>query len=130
MYTHVLDNFDNSITKDWVDHEVNVTHRHDWPNKNASVPKSSSGKRKDFIYLRPHLANHPPPPLPLSTFDHFCLTPLLSPPLMCGHPLWMAPLSFLDSEEESRSPLLETQHGIVIILHNRKIPKDFYLCAT
>ena len=51
MYTHVLDNFDNSIAKDGVDHEVNVTHRHDWPNKNASVPKSLSGKRKDFIYL-------------------------------------------------------------------------------
>ena len=47
----LLDNFDNSIPKDRVDHEVNVTHRHDWPNKNASVPKSLYAKRKDFIYL-------------------------------------------------------------------------------
>ena len=46
----VLDNFDNSIPKDGVDHEVNVTHRHDWPNKNASVPISLSRKRKDFIF--------------------------------------------------------------------------------
>ena len=46
----LLDNFDNSIPKDGVDHEGNVTHRHDWPNKNASVPKSLSGKRKDFIF--------------------------------------------------------------------------------
>ena len=47
MYTRVflLDNFDNSIPKDGVDHEVNVTHRYDWPNKNASVPKSLSGNR-------------------------------------------------------------------------------------
>ena len=29
-------------------------------------------------------------PLPLSAFVHFCLTPL--PSLMCGHPLWMAPI--------------------------------------
>ena len=36
---------------------------------------------------RPHLANHL---LPLSAFVHFCLTPS---PLMCGHPLWMAPYS-------------------------------------
>ena len=35
----------------------------------------------------PHLANHL---LPLSAFVHFCLTPL--PSLMCGHPLWMAPI--------------------------------------
>ena len=34
-----------SIPKDGVDHAVNVTHRHGWPNKNASVPKSISGKR-------------------------------------------------------------------------------------
>ena len=46
----LLDNFDNSIPKDGVDHEGNMTHRHDWPNKNASVPKSLSGKRKDFIF--------------------------------------------------------------------------------
>ena len=45
----LLDNFDNSIPKDGVDHELNVTQIHDWPNKNASVPKSLSGKRKDFI---------------------------------------------------------------------------------
>ena len=52
MWTRVflLDNFDNIIPKDGVDHEVNVTHRHDWSNKNASVPKSLSGKRKDFIF--------------------------------------------------------------------------------
>ena len=42
---------------------------------------------------RPHLANHP---LPLSAFVHFCLTPL-PPPLMCGHPLWMAPYSNTDA---------------------------------
>ena len=28
-------------------------------------------------------------PLPLSAFVHFCLT---STPLMCRHPLWMAPV--------------------------------------
>ena len=52
MYTRVLllDNFDNSIPKDGVDHEVNVTHKHDWPHENASVPKSLSEKRKDFIF--------------------------------------------------------------------------------
>ena len=52
MYTHVflLDNFDNSIPKEGVDHKVNVTDRHDWPNKNASVPKSLSERRKDFIF--------------------------------------------------------------------------------
>ena len=33
-----------------------------------------------------HLANHPHP---LSAFVHFCMTRLT--PLMCGHPLWMAP---------------------------------------
>ena len=51
MHTCVflLDSFDNSIPKDEVDHEVNVTQRHDWPNKNASVPKSLSVKRKDYI---------------------------------------------------------------------------------
>ena len=38
-------------------------------------------------------------------------------------------LSFSDSEEESRSTLLETQYGIVIILQNRKIPTDFYLVS-
>ena len=27
-----------------------MTHRHDWTNKNASVSKPSSGKRKDFIF--------------------------------------------------------------------------------
>ena len=42
----------NNIPKDGVDHEVNVTHRLDWPNKNASILKSLYGKRKDFIYLR------------------------------------------------------------------------------
>ena len=47
----LLDNFYNSIPKDGVDHEVNVTYKHDWPSKNASVPKSLSGKRKDFIFL-------------------------------------------------------------------------------
>ena len=36
---------------------------------------------------------------------------------------------FSYSEEESRSTLLETQCGIVIILQNRKIPTDFYLVA-
>ena len=41
----LLDNFDNSIPKDGVDYKVNVTGRRDWPNKNASVPKSLSGKR-------------------------------------------------------------------------------------
>ena len=46
----LLDNFDNSTPKDGVDHKVNVTHRHDWPNKNAVVPKSLSGKRKYFIF--------------------------------------------------------------------------------
>ena len=46
----LLDNFDNSIPKDGVDQELNVTQKHDWPNKNASVPKSLSGKRKDFIF--------------------------------------------------------------------------------
>ena len=37
MYTRVflLDNFDNSIPKDGADHKVNVTDRHDWPNKNV-----------------------------------------------------------------------------------------------
>ena len=118
----VLDNFGNSIPKDGVDHEVNVTHRHDWPNKNTSVPKSLSRKRKDFIFQplwyqmkilntamllnflskfkygsynffpsgRPHLANHHPFPSPhLSTFAW------PPSPLMCGHPLWMAPLSNL-----------------------------------
>ena len=44
----LLDNFDNNIPKDGVDHEENVTHRHDWPNKNATVPKSLSGKRKEL----------------------------------------------------------------------------------
>ena len=38
-------------------------------------------------------------------------------------------LSFSDSEEESRSTLLKTQYGIVIILQNRKIPTDFYLVS-
>ena len=46
----LLDYFDNSIPKDGVDHEVNVTHRHDWPNKNANVPESLSGQRKDFVF--------------------------------------------------------------------------------
>ena len=46
----LLDNFDNIIPKDGVDHEVNVTHRHDWWNKNASVPKSLPGKRKNSIF--------------------------------------------------------------------------------
>ena len=52
MYTRVflLDTFDNSIPKNGVDHEVNVTHMHDYPNKNANVPKSLSGKGKDFIF--------------------------------------------------------------------------------
>ena len=45
----LLDNFDNSIPKDGTDYGVNVTHRHDWSNKNASFPKSLSGERKDFI---------------------------------------------------------------------------------
>ena len=44
----LLDNFDNSIPKEGADHKVNVTDRHDWPNKNASVPKSLSGKRIEF----------------------------------------------------------------------------------
>ena len=35
---------------------------------------------------RLHLANQPQP---LSAFVHFCMTRLT--PLMCGHPLWMAP---------------------------------------
>ena len=83
----LLGKFDNSIPKDGVDHKVNVTHRHDWPNKNTSVPNSVSGKRKDFIYLskfhkyggynvfssgHPHLANHPLPPI--------CICPLLPDP--------------------------------------------------
>ena len=46
----LLDYFDNSIPKDGVDHEVNVTHSHDWLNKNATVPESLSGQRKDFIF--------------------------------------------------------------------------------
>ena len=51
MYTHACTHyFDNSIPKDGVDHEVNVTHRHDWPNKNAAVPESLSGQRKDFVF--------------------------------------------------------------------------------
>ena len=33
----LLDNFDNSIQKDGVDHEVNVKHRHDWPKKKMQV---------------------------------------------------------------------------------------------
>ena len=37
-----------------------------------------------------------------------------------------APVS-LNSEEESRFTLLETQYGIVIILQNKKILADFYL---
>ena len=46
----LLDNFDNSIPKEGVDHEVYVTHRHNWPSENASVSKSLSGKRKYFIF--------------------------------------------------------------------------------
>ena len=50
----LLDYFDNSIPKDGVDHEVNVTHRHDWPKKNANVPESLSGQtKKRFRFLTP-----------------------------------------------------------------------------
>ena len=35
-------------------------------------------------------------PLPLSAIVHFCLTPSLSP-LICGHPLWIAPYSNTDA---------------------------------
>ena len=48
QFVFLLDNFDNSIPKDGGDHKVNVTDRHNWPNKNASVPKSLSGKRIKF----------------------------------------------------------------------------------
>ena len=44
----LLDNFDNSIPKDGVDHELNVTHRHDWPNKNVRVLKSLSEKSQSI----------------------------------------------------------------------------------
>ena len=94
----------NSIPKDGVDHEVNVTHRHDWPNKNASIPKSLYGKRKDFIYrskfhkygsynffFQADVHIWLTTPLPLSAFAHFCLTSLPPSPLMCRHPLLMTP---------------------------------------
>ena len=93
MYTRVflLDNFDNSIPKDGVDHEVNVTHRHDWPNKNFYILYWIQAEWKFYIQAycqiiwvnftnivpiifflsgRPHFANHPSPsPCPhLPTF--------------------------------------------------------------
>ena len=50
----LLDNFDNSIPKDGVDHEVNVTHRHDWPNKKCKCSEIIICKKKRFhcCYLR------------------------------------------------------------------------------
>ena len=91
----LLDNFDNSIPKDGVDHEVNVTHRHNWPNRNFYILYWIEAKWKFYIQTycqiiwvnfinmeaiiffpsgRPHLAT--PLPLPLSAFIHFCLNSL------------------------------------------------------
>ena len=52
MYTRVflLDNFDNSIPKDGVDHEVNVTHRYDWPKKKISTFSIEYKHNENFIY--------------------------------------------------------------------------------
>ena len=48
LYTYLCYYFDNSIPKDGVDHELNVTHRHDWPNKNVRVLKSLSEKSQSI----------------------------------------------------------------------------------
>ena len=50
------------------------------------------GSYNFFPSGRPQLANHT---LPLSAFVYFCLNPL-PPPLICRHPLWMAPYSNTD----------------------------------
>ena len=86
----LLDNFDNSTPKDGVDHEVNVTHRHDigmtWHDTQAWhyiqtyyqiiwVHFTTIVAIIFFPSGRPHLANHP---IPLSAFAHFCLIPLPS----------------------------------------------------
>ena len=49
--------FDKSIPKDGVDHEVNVTHIHDWPNKNTSVLKSLTGKSLSCLKQRKKHSN-------------------------------------------------------------------------
>ena len=75
MYTRVflLDNLDNSIPKDGVDHEVNV---------NAGMIGQYFTNMVAIIFLpsgRPHLANHPRPPPPPPPPVRIC--PFLPDPL-------------------------------------------------
>ena len=50
----LLDNFDNSIPKGGVNHEVNVTHKRDLPNKKCKCSKIIIWEKKRFhcCYLR------------------------------------------------------------------------------